>query len=300
MRDNTWRDGRDMGRHIIVSGDNALATTIIEELHKVGANFVKLAGHNLAEAGLELADAVVCAGDDDARNLEIALLARKTNPNVRVVARLGNNVLREAVAADNGAGAILDVADLAAPSVVEACLADTRTHSRRPASNSSSRGPRHPATRPCAKSTATWHRWRSSTARTPHPRRGGRLSGTRSAGPRRRLDRDDRQRRRNWPLAASRSASGSATRARRLGGCDECDTARAMRNDVNPMFFRSLVASLLLLLGSTVLVRYSYGAAADDVARRPVFHHRDDRDRRLRRIQVRRSSPRGCDCSPSC
>ena len=60
-------------------------------------------------------------------NLEIALLARKANPTVRVVARLANDVLREAVAADNGPGAILDVADLAAPSVVEACLART-TH----------------------------------------------------------------------------------------------------------------------------------------------------------------------------
>ena len=56
-------------------------------------------------------------------NLEIALLARKANPNVRVVARVANDVLREAVANDNGPGAILDVADLAAPSVVEACLA---------------------------------------------------------------------------------------------------------------------------------------------------------------------------------
>lgn len=69
----------------------------------------------------------MCAGRDDAKNLEIALLARKTNPHVRVVARLGNDVLRGAVAADNGPGAILDVADLAAPSVVEACLSSS-TH----------------------------------------------------------------------------------------------------------------------------------------------------------------------------
>ncbi len=46
---------------------------------------------------------------------------------MRVVARLANSVLREAMALDNGPGAILDVADLAAPSVVEACLART-TH----------------------------------------------------------------------------------------------------------------------------------------------------------------------------
>ena len=44
---------------------------------------------------------------------------------MRVVARLANDVLREAMADDNGPGAMLDVADLAAPSVVEACLAHT-------------------------------------------------------------------------------------------------------------------------------------------------------------------------------
>ena len=66
-------------------------------------------------------------GDDDATNLEIALLARKANPNARVVARLANDVLREAMADDNGPGAILNVAELAAPSVVEACLEHT-TH----------------------------------------------------------------------------------------------------------------------------------------------------------------------------
>ncbi len=70
---------------------------------------------------------MICADDDDALNLEIALLARQANPHVRVVARLANTVLREAMADDNGPGAILDVADLAAPSVVEALLERT-TH----------------------------------------------------------------------------------------------------------------------------------------------------------------------------
>ena len=114
-------------RHIIVSGDDALATTIAEELDRAGAAIIKLHSEELAGADLARAHAIVCAGDDDAKNLEIALLARKTNPRVRVVARLGNDVLRAAVAADNGPGAILDVADLAAPSVVEACLASS-TH----------------------------------------------------------------------------------------------------------------------------------------------------------------------------
>jgi Trk K+ transport system NAD-binding subunit len=125
-----------MHRHIIVSGDDALATTLADELKNAGATVVRLATSEKSEAGvareLTLADvshalAVVCAGDDDAINLEIALLARKANPNVRVVSRVANDVLREAVANDNGPGAILDVADLAAPAVVEACLSQT-TH----------------------------------------------------------------------------------------------------------------------------------------------------------------------------
>ena len=125
-----------MHHHFIVSGDDALATTIIEELKRAGARVVKLDNSELADVGVarELARAevaraiaVVCAGDDDATNLEIALLARRANPNLRVVARLTNDVLREAVADDNGPGAIFNVAELAAPSVVEACLSHT-TH----------------------------------------------------------------------------------------------------------------------------------------------------------------------------
>jgi Trk K+ transport system NAD-binding subunit len=125
-----------MHRHIIVSGDDALATTIADELKNAGLTIVRLVNAETSEAGvareLTLAEvshalAVVCAGDDDATNLEIALLARKANPDVRVVARVANEVLREAVADDNGPGAILDVADLAAPLLVEACL-EQATH----------------------------------------------------------------------------------------------------------------------------------------------------------------------------
>ena len=86
---------------------------------------------------------------------------------MRVVARLGNSVLREAVAEDNGAGAILDVADLAAPSVVEACLART-THTISAAGVefviSGAVVPRDATLRG---STAISHRWRSSTATSP-------------------------------------------------------------------------------------------------------------------------------------
>src|SRR6201987_6416271 len=115
-----------MPSHIIVSGDDALATTIVEELNNAGVHIANPAGPaELANAGITRARAVICTGKNDATNLEIALLARQANPNVRVVTRLANDVLREAMAADPRPCAVLDVADLAAPSVVEACLAHT-------------------------------------------------------------------------------------------------------------------------------------------------------------------------------
>jgi hypothetical protein len=118
-----------MEGHTIVCGDDPLGLRIIEQLRTAGREIaVVFSSAELQDAGIGNATALICADDDDALNLEIALLARQLNPDIRVVARLGNSVLREAVALGNGPGAILDVADLAAPSVVEACLSRT-THS---------------------------------------------------------------------------------------------------------------------------------------------------------------------------
>ena len=117
-----------MQGHVIVCGTDALANRITEGLQAAGATVVTIhEPGGLKAAIVTSATAIVCAGDDDAVNLEISLLARELNPTVRVVTRLANSVLRAAVAEDNGPGAVLDVADLAAPSVVEACLART-TH----------------------------------------------------------------------------------------------------------------------------------------------------------------------------
>src|SRR6201999_1809176 len=117
-------EGFQFHREIIVCGDDALANTIIDELRGAGARIIRVnSAADLLGAGVHRARAVVCAGPDDAVNLEIALLAREYSSTVRVVARLANDVLREAVDVVNGPGAILDVADLAAPSVVEAVLA---------------------------------------------------------------------------------------------------------------------------------------------------------------------------------
>src|SRR6476659_4248037 len=85
-----------MQGHTIVCGDDALAVRIVEELTTAGIRVVALHDpKGLTEAGISQADAVVCVDDDDELNLEMALLARQANSEVRVVTRLANTVLRE-------------------------------------------------------------------------------------------------------------------------------------------------------------------------------------------------------------
>ena len=74
----------------------------------------------LVSAGLAGAIAVICAQHHDLRTLETALLARRLRGDVRVVAQLNNPAVGRAV--KQVGVSVLDVADLSAPSVVEACL----------------------------------------------------------------------------------------------------------------------------------------------------------------------------------
>ncbi|OBJ19364.1 NAD-binding protein [Mycobacterium colombiense] len=245
-------------RHIIVSGDDALATTIAEELNRAGATITKLHSEELAGADLARASAIVCAGDDDAKNLEIALLARKTNPHVRVVARLGNDVLRGAVAADNGPGAILDVADLAAPSVVEACLS-SHTHPVEAAGIkflvSGAEAPRDATLREIygdLAPVAVIHGENSATPDEVVPCPG----------------RDHQVRAGDWTamigsadeLAARgiKTPRPAETRSRQSWMRRVSDAARAMRDDVNPMLFPAMLLAISLLLASTAVVHFSY------------------------------------------
>ncbi|MHA7649476.1 NAD-binding protein [Mycobacterium sp. ML4] len=258
MRDNSWRSGRDMVRHIIVSGDDALAATIIEELNKVGANVVMLTGDNLAGVDLAHADAVVCVGDDDAKNLEIALLARKANPQVRVVARLANDVLREAMAAGNGPGAILDVADLAAPSVVESVLAYT-AHPFEAAGIefvvSRSEAPRDATLREIYGDLAPV----AVIAGKDSPGAGevvacpGRDLEVRAGDCTVMIGTADEIAARG--ITVPRPVPNRPGRPRMHRGID---AVRTVRDEVNPMFFRMLAAALALLVGSTVVLRFCY------------------------------------------
>ena len=245
-------------RHIIVSGDDALATTIAEELMNAGASIVKLSTAELADVDFGRVSAVVCAGADDASNLEIALLARKANPDVRVVARLANDVLREAMAADNGPGAMLSVADLAAPSVVEACLA----HNAHPVEAagirfvvSGTEVPRDATLREIYGDLAPVAVIHGKNSPTP---------GEMVACP----GRDLKVHAGDWTemigtadeLAARgiRVQRPSVTRTRRRRLRRALYAARAVRDDVNPMFVRALGAMLLLVVGSTLLLRFAY------------------------------------------
>ncbi|BAX93825.1 potassium channel protein [Mycobacterium shigaense] len=252
-------------RHIIVSGDDALATTIAAELQTAGATIVKLVDDtvadtkdDLAEAGIARAAAVVCAGSDDAINLEIALLARKANPSVRVVARLANDVLREAVADDNGPGAVLDVAELAAPSVVEAALART-AHPFEAAGIeflvTGAEVPYDATLREIYADLAPVAVIHGKKSLTP---------GLLETCP----GRDLPVRAGDWTAmigTADELASRGIrpprphpTRVRKRRLRRAVGVARGLRNDVNPMFMRAIVAVLAVLIGSTVLLRFCF------------------------------------------
>lgn len=248
-----------MRRHIIVSGEDSLATTIVEELNNAGVSIVQLASPaDLHAAGISAAAAVVCAGDDDATNLEIALLARKANPGVRVVARLANGVLREAVADDNGPGAILDVADLAAPSVVEACLS-RKAHPIHAAGIefvvSDAEAPRDGRLRDLYGDLAPVAVIHGKNSEMP---------GTVVACPGRdlRVLAGDLTVMIGTPeelaCCGVRTPRTNRTRTHRPRFRRAFDAVRTLRNDVNPMFYRALAAALTLWIGSTAVLRFTY------------------------------------------
>lgn len=133
--------------HVIVCGLDGIGITIVDQLHRSGQQVVVLSEfatpvqltavsgwtaevvaprgsleETLTAAGIQTASAIVCVVSKDLRNVQIALQARHMNPAIRVVSQLGNVAVRRAMAVDNGPGAVIDGATLAAPSIVETCL----------------------------------------------------------------------------------------------------------------------------------------------------------------------------------
>jgi Trk K+ transport system NAD-binding subunit len=248
-----------MHREIIIAGDDALTKTIAEELRGAGARIIQITtAADLLGAGVHRARAVVCAGPDDAVNLEIALLAREYCPNVRVVARLSNEVLRGAVDAVSGPGAILDVADLAAPSVVEAVLS-RNAHQFATAGLEfvvwGGEAPRDGTLREIYADlapVAVVH-GRNSPAPgevVPCP---GRDLQVYAGDWTSMIGLKDELEARGISMPAP-----TATRSRHCRVRRAIDAARAISEDVNPMLFPSLAFTLLLTLGSAALVRFTY------------------------------------------
>ena len=138
----TYADWRG---HVIVCGLRGLGLRIVEQLSLSGVPAVvvdddpdvrmarilrdwdvpRIAAssrvpESLTGAGLAGALAVVCVLGDDLSTLETALLSQQLRPDVRVVVELENPAVGRALT--QVGVAVLDVAGLSAPSVVEACL----------------------------------------------------------------------------------------------------------------------------------------------------------------------------------
>ncbi len=78
----------------------------------------------LSAAGFAGAAALICVESDDLKTLATALLAHEIRPDARVVVQLRNPAVGRALT-DIGV-AVLDVAQLSAPSIVEGCLGSRR------------------------------------------------------------------------------------------------------------------------------------------------------------------------------
>jgi Trk K+ transport system NAD-binding subunit len=248
-----------MHREIIVSGDDALSKTIAEELRGAGARIIKInTAADLLGAGVNRARAVVCAGPNDAVNLEIALLARQFSPTVRVVARLANDVLREAVGVVNGPGAILDVADLAAPSLVEAVLS-------RNAHQFDSAGTEFVVWGAPAPYDGTLREIYADLApvavvhgkKSPNPGEvvpcPGRDLKVYAGDFTSMIGVKDELEARGIKVPPRTATRSSHSRVRRA-----IDGLRAMRDDVNPMLLPSLALAAFLTIGSATVVRFAY------------------------------------------
>jgi Trk K+ transport system NAD-binding subunit len=138
---------RDWSAHIIVCGLGDVGMRVIEQLRLSGEQVVLVddrpdprllpianelgAAHHAASArrssaletgGIASAAALICCAASDLENLEIALLARRLQPDLRIVVQLTNAAVGRAVARVIGQRSVLDVAAIAAPTLAEACL----------------------------------------------------------------------------------------------------------------------------------------------------------------------------------
>lgn len=136
-----------MPGHVVVCGFSGFAVRLVEQLLDSGEQVVLMVPavdpgvsavqsrwsvrvvapqfgvtNALAECGVGQAQAVLCVSDDERWNLEVALLAEQLAPRARIVTQLSNPTVGAAMTDGTGRHVVLDLAALATPSVVEACL----------------------------------------------------------------------------------------------------------------------------------------------------------------------------------
>jgi len=141
-----------LGGHIVVFGFHGVARRIVRQLttagqyvvvvesdatpaereamRRYGAHYLegfRQSEETLDDARVDEAHAVICAFNDDVRNIEIALLVRRRSSNVRIVVQMANASVGRALRPIAVPGAVLEVAELAAPSFVETAI-DRTTH----------------------------------------------------------------------------------------------------------------------------------------------------------------------------
>ena len=144
-------DCRDWSGHVIVCGLHSVGLRTVEQLHAAGVQVVVIdpvpdqalvawvrawdvpvmtasphSVEGLTAAGLQGASAVVCVERSDLQSLETALLVGELRPELRLVVQLANAAVGRAVQGAVASARVLDVAALAAPAMVEACLGDTK------------------------------------------------------------------------------------------------------------------------------------------------------------------------------
>ena len=133
--------------HVIVCGLQGVGLRAVEQFHLSGTEVVVIdddadprrwrtlddwgvphvrrhahRGEGFDEAGLARAAAVVCVEVDEIHTLETALRIKEIRPDLPLVVQLANPSVARALERVSGPGSVLDVAALAAPSFVEACL----------------------------------------------------------------------------------------------------------------------------------------------------------------------------------
>lgn len=115
---------RNAGEQVVVV-DDVPDARLLRICHELGAVHLAASGRRtstLRLAGIDGAAALICTADSDLDNLEVALLARRLRPELRVVVQLGNESVGRAVARVTGPDTVLDVATIAAPTLAESCL----------------------------------------------------------------------------------------------------------------------------------------------------------------------------------